>query len=150
MHLSATFMTKNIFLIAFVAILTIMAGDSPPQDSVVIVKNPHPQTLAQQGVFSWQTWEKEPSKFVWQFAETEKAYVLQGKVFIKTEGSDEVYVLEKGDFVTFAPGLRTYWHVVAPFKKHVTHEKNLAQKIYWKIAFKVQSVVRLIGEPILA
>lgn len=123
-----------------------MASDSPPQNPVVIEKNLHPQALAQQGVFNWQTWEKEPSKFVWQFAETEKAYVLQGKVIIKTEGSDKVYVLEKGDFVTFAPGLRSYWHVVEPFKKHVTHEKNLAQNIYWKIAFKVQSATRFFQE----
>lgn len=143
-------MTKNIFILAFVTLLVVMAGDSPPENPVMIEKNAHHQTLLEKGVFNWQTWEKEPSKFVWQFAEAERAYVLQGKVYIKTDKSDKVYVLEKGDFVTFAPGLRTYWHVVEPFKKHVTHEKNLPQKIYWKLAFKVQSAVRLISEPILA
>jgi uncharacterized protein len=142
-------MIKNFSIFGLILLIVVMAGDEPPENAVMIEKNAHHQTLARHDVFSWQTWEKEPSKFVWQFAEKEKAYVLEGKVYIRAHGSDEVYLLEKGDFVTFAPGLRTYWHVVEPFKKHVTHEKNVVQRIYWKLAFKVQSTVRLFKEQVL-
>lgn len=137
-------MLKKISLLAILILVVFMAVDGPQENAVMIEKNAPQQKLVEQGVFDWQTWEKEPSEFVWQFSETEKAYVLAGKVLIKADGSDRVYVLEKGDFVTFAPGLRTYWQVVEPFKKHVTLEENFLQKIYWKLAFKVQSVVRFL------
>lgn len=141
-------MLKKISILVLLILFVVMAVDGPQESAVLIEKNAPELMLVEQGVFDWQTWEKEPSEFVWQFSETEKAYVLAGKVFIKADGSDKVYVLEKGDFVTFAPGLRTYWHVVEPFKKHVTLEQNLLQKVYWKLAFKVQSVVRFCKDSI--
>lgn len=143
-------MVKTLTMCGLALLITVMAGDEPPANALMIEKNASHHTLAKHDVFSWQTWEKEPSQFVWQFAEREKAYVLHGKVNIKVHGSDEVYLLEKGDFVTFEAGLRTYWHVIEPFKKHVTHEENLIQKLYWKLAFKVQSGVRLLEEQTLA
>lgn len=134
----------SIVLVSAVTTFLIMANDQPPANSINIVRHPSPELLTQHGVFDWQTWEKEPSQFVWQFAETEKAYILEGKVDIRPEGSNQVYTLQKGDFVTFEQGLRTHWHVKEPIKKHVVHERDLLGRAYWKVAFKVQEVPRYI------
>lgn len=137
-----------LLLTPFLFVISLMAIDKPQENSIQIISSPSQEHLAQQGVYQWQTWDKEPSKFVWQFAETEKAYVLKGKVHIRPEGSSQVFVLKKGDFVTFAPGLRCHWDVKEPFKKHVTHEKDFLGSTYWKVAFKVQAISRLMKEAI--
>jgi uncharacterized protein len=137
-------LTFSILPILIIALF--MAFDAPPNASITIIKNPDHTFLNAQKVHTWPTWEKEPSTFVWQFAETEKAFILAGKVLIRPEGSNNVYLLQKGDFVTFSPGLRCHWHVLEPFKKHVTLEESLIHKLYWKVAFKIQHIPRLISQ----
>jgi uncharacterized protein len=132
----------SLFLITLIISLILIGQDSPPANSIYIEKNPSKATLAEHDVYSWMTWEKEPSTFPWQFTEKELVYVVEGKVKIRPEGSDQVYVLEKGDFASFAPGLRCYWEVTEPFKKHVTLEKDFLGKLYWTAAFKIQAIPR--------
>jgi uncharacterized protein len=140
-------MTRNRFSLLLITLLVsilLIAFDGPPANSIEIEKNPSKDKLSQLNVSSWMTWEKEPSTFPWQFPEKELVYVLEGKVNIWQEGSNKVYVLEKGDFATFAPGLRCYWQVTEPFKKHVIHEKDFVGRMYWTTAFKIKAIPRRI------
>jgi uncharacterized protein len=134
----------SLFFIPLFTIVMLLGHDGPPDNSIHIVKKPSEAMLASENVYTWNTWEKEPSTFPWQFKEKEKVYVLAGKVHITHEGSDQVYVLKKGDYAEFAAGLRCIWEVKEPFKKHVTLEKNMLGNIYWTIVFKIQSAGRKI------
>ena len=125
-----------------IAIFFYLIAQKPPQNSINVLHNPSNEVLTKQGVFTWHTWEKEPSTFVWQFPELETAYVLQGEVLITPDGSAESTLIKKGDLVTFAPGLRCKWQVKQAFKKHVTHADTPFVSIYWAIVFKAQALIR--------
>ena len=131
-----------IILILLVAVFFYLNAQKPPHNSIDVLHNPSNEVLTKQGVFTWQTWEKEPSTFIWRFPELETAYVLQGELLITPDGSTESTLIKKGDLVTFAPGLRCKWEVRQPFKKHVTHADTPFISIYWTIVFKVQALMR--------
>jgi uncharacterized cupin superfamily protein len=131
----------SIFVFIFLS-LTIISLDGPDAIGAKVVSTPHPALLAKHDVFSWPTWEKEPSEFVWQFSEREIAYLLEGEVFVTPEGSKEVLHFKKGDIAYFDAGLRCKWHITKPVKKHVILEKNKLQEIYWKVVFKLQYITR--------
>jgi len=50
--------------------------------------------------------------------EEEVAYVLEGKVTVKT--SQGAVTITKGDLVTFPQGLACTWNVLEPIKKRYT------------------------------
>lgn len=68
----------------------------------------------------WSVWECEPSSFGWHYDQTEKAYVYEGKVKIKTDSQD--VEINAGDFVTFPRGLSCQWDVLEKIKKVYTFE----------------------------
>ena len=131
----------SIFVFVFLSLIFISL-DGPDAIGAKIVNSPHPALLAKHDVFSWPTWEKEPSEFVWQFSEREIAYLLEGEVFVTPEGSKEVLHFKKGDIAYFDAGLRCKWHVTKQLKKHVILEENKLQEIYWKVVFKLQYITR--------
>jgi uncharacterized protein len=124
--------------------LSIISLDGPEAIGAKVVNSPHPDLLEKHGVFSWPTWEKEPSEFVWQFSEREIAYLVEGEVFVRPEGSKEVLHFKKGDIAYFDAGLRCKWQITKPLKKHVILEKNKLQEIYWKVVFKLQYLTRMV------
>jgi uncharacterized cupin superfamily protein len=136
----------NIMLVAIGILVVYFAliSQKTPENPIHVQKNPPPTYLHELGVYTWQTWAKEPSEFIWQFSEKETAYILEGEVLVTHEGSDQAVLIKKGDLVTFAPGLRCHWQVLQPIKKHVTLEQDLLGKLFWKVTFKVQELHRFI------
>lgn len=77
--------------------------------------------LKQMGVFDWSIWEKEISTFDWHYDDTEKCYILEGRVRVEpTDG--EAVEFGPGDFVTFPKGMDCVWKVSAPVRKHYKFE----------------------------
>lgn len=81
------------------------------------VRKPSQDYLEKRGVASWPVWEKEVSRFDWQYAETEECYLLEGKVEVETEDGNKVD-FGKGDFVTFPKGLSCMWEIKEAVRKH--------------------------------
>ncbi len=68
------------------------------------------------GVQSWPVWEKEVSRFDWEYAGTEQCLILEGEVIVTTANGE--YHIKAGDFVTFQDGLKCHWNVIKPIRKH--------------------------------
>ena len=65
---------------------------------------------------SWPIWEKEESKFPWEYDEQETCLILEGKALIKTpEGNVE---FGPGDYVVFPKGLKCIWEIKKKIRKH--------------------------------
>ena len=79
------------------------------------------EELEQIGVFSWPIWEKEPSTFDWHYDETEKCYILEGRVRVEPLAGSPVE-FGPGDFVTFPKGMDCVWKVSEKVRKHYTFE----------------------------
>jgi hypothetical protein len=81
------------------------------------VEKPTEDSLKSKGVSSWPIWEKEVSRFDWQYDSTEECYLLEGEVIVETADGKSVR-FGKGDFVTFPKGLSCVWDVKQAVKKH--------------------------------
>ena len=79
------------------------------------IEKPSPDKLESLEVDSWGRWECEPSTFDWEYGTDERAYVLEGKVKVKTH-TDEVEI-NKGDIVLFPKGLKCTWNVIEKIRK---------------------------------
>ncbi|KAL0786798.1 hypothetical protein YC2023_037453 [Brassica napus] len=100
---------------------------------IIIEKNPPESTLTQLGVRSWpkyalldlcSLWELiPPSKFPWTFSTKESCYLLEGKVKVYPDGSDEAVEIEAGDLVVFPKGLSCTWDVSVTVDKHYYHSE---------------------------
>ncbi|MDD5085187.1 MAG: cupin domain-containing protein [Candidatus Omnitrophica bacterium] len=79
------------------------------------VEKPNEAQLKALGVDKWSPWSCEPSSFDWEYTCNETAYVLEGKVRVKTaKGEVEI---KKGDLVTFPKGLACTWNVIERIRK---------------------------------
>lgn len=83
------------------------------------IEKPTKEKLDLLGVNRWSHWECEPSTFDWEYDTDESAYVLEGKVRVKTEDGQEVEI-NKGDLVCFPKGLRCTWNVIEKIRKVYT------------------------------
>ena len=63
----------------------------------------------------WSVWECEPSTFNWHYDCSEKAYVYEGEVKVKTSNGE--VEIKSGDFVTFPKGLGCTWMVNKKIRK---------------------------------
>lgn len=79
------------------------------------------EELRKMGVFSWPTWEKEPSTFDWHYDDTEMCYILEGQVRVEPKDGKAVE-FGPGDFVTFPKGMDCVWKVSKPVRKHYKFE----------------------------
>jgi len=82
------------------------------------IEKPTVDEIKQLGVNSWSSWGCEVSAFDWTYSAQEQAYVLEGKVMVKT--AEEEVEINKGDLVTFPKGLSCTWNVIEPIKKVYT------------------------------
>jgi len=83
--------------------------------SEIKIEKPTREKLEQLGVDSWSPWGCQPSTFDWEYDTDETAYVLEGKVKVKTS-SGEVEI-NKGDLVHFPKGLKCTWEVLEKIRK---------------------------------
>ena len=67
-------------------------------------------------ILNWPIWEKEISEFDWFYEQTEQCYILEGEVEVITDKAN--YNLKQGDFVSFRKGLKCYWKITKPVRKH--------------------------------
>ncbi|MBC7755723.1 MAG: cupin domain-containing protein [Bdellovibrio sp.] len=132
-----------IFLLSLLAIVLIaLINQRQPVNSIYVEHNPSAEKLAKLDVNNWFTWKKEPSEFVWQFPEVETIYVTKGEVLVTPDGSKQSVLIKKGDFVTFAAGLRCTWQVTQAFEKQVILADTPLTSLYWRAVFKAQAVQR--------
>jgi len=83
----------------------------------LIVEKLSRDELKKRGVFGWPIWEKEISRFDWEYDSIEECYFLEGKVVVETQDGQKVN-FGKGDFVTFPKGMSCTWGIIQPVRKH--------------------------------
>ena len=74
--------------------------------------------MIEMGVRSWPIWSCEISEFDWEYSDEESCLLLDGEVEVKSEF--ETVRFSAGDFVVFPKGLKCYWKVTSPVRKHYT------------------------------
>lgn len=82
----------------------------------VIIEYLSPEEIKRRGIKSWPIWEKEVSRFDWEYNGDEECLILEGKVKVETEEGE--YDIKAGDFVTFKDGLKCVWDISQGIKKH--------------------------------
>jgi len=88
-----------------------------PKVTDVIVRQPTAQEAATCG--GWPIWTCEPSKFDWDYTETETCLILEGRVTVTDRPAGKASVsFGPGDYVVFPVGLQCIWHVKEAVRKH--------------------------------
>ncbi len=81
-------------------------------------EKPSKEELKELGVDSWSSWGCDESEFDWEYDSEEWAYVLDGKVIVKTPNGE--VEINKGDLVKFPKGLKCTWDVKKKIRKIYT------------------------------
>ena len=84
--------------------------------ALVIIENLTENEINMRGIKTWPVWEKEVSRFDWQYSGDEECLIIEGEVTVETP--DGKYKIKKGDFVTFKDGLSCVWDINEPIKKY--------------------------------
>ncbi|MCD4745625.1 MAG: cupin domain-containing protein [Bacteroidales bacterium] len=84
--------------------------------SKVIIENLNNSEIEKRGIKNWPVWEKEISRFDWQYTGDEECLILDGEVTVETK--EGKFHIKKGDFVTFKDGLECVWDIKKNIKKH--------------------------------
>jgi uncharacterized protein len=82
----------------------------------LIVKKLSQDEIRQRGIESWPIWEREVSRFPWQYEGNEECLILEGEVIVETEQGN--FNIKAGDFVVFKKGLKCVWDIKDPIRKH--------------------------------
>ncbi|XP_009366892.2 uncharacterized protein LOC103956596 [Pyrus x bretschneideri] len=85
---------------------------------IKVDRNPPESRLTQLGVRNWPKWGCPPSKFPWTYSNKETCYLLQGKVTVTPDGSNESVEIGAGDLVEFPKGMSCTWDVSVAVDKH--------------------------------
>lgn len=75
-----------------------------------------PTEKEQKEAESWPIWEKEESKFPWEYDVQETCLILEGKAVIHTKKGNVEF--GEGDYVTFPKGLACTWEIKKKIRKH--------------------------------
>lgn len=67
---------------------------------------------------AFNRWGCPPSKFPWTYSNKETCYLLQGKVKVTPDGSNESVEIGAGDLVEFPKGMSCTWDVSVAVDKH--------------------------------
>ncbi|MEH2264482.1 cupin domain-containing protein [Nostoc sp.] len=84
---------------------------------IKIEHQPRLERLNELGVYKWEIWEKEVSKFPWTYDSQETCYFLEGNVVVTPDGGQPVQ-MGKGDLVIFPSGMSCIWEITSDVKKH--------------------------------
>ncbi|MBC1223931.1 cupin domain-containing protein [Nostoc sp. UCD121] len=75
------------------------------------------ERLNELGVYKWDIWRKEVSKFRWTYNSQETCYFLEGDVVVTPDGRQAVQ-MGKGDLVIFPAGMSCTWEITNDVRKH--------------------------------
>ena len=64
----------------------------------------------------WPIWECPQSQFDWIYNDEEHCFIIEGKVIVSYK--NQKVKICSGDYVIFPKGLKCYWKVLKPVKKH--------------------------------
>ncbi|CAK7340068.1 unnamed protein product [Dovyalis caffra] len=92
------------------------------KSGIKVVRNPPESKLTELGVRKWPKWGCPPSKFPWTYSAKETCYLLEGKVKVYPDGSDEAVEISAGDLVEFPKGMSCTWDVSVGVDKHYNFE----------------------------
>ncbi|KAF5729638.1 hypothetical protein HS088_TW20G00001 [Tripterygium wilfordii] len=93
-------------------------GSVMEKAGIKIERNPPESKLTHLGVRSWRKWGCSPSKFPWTYSSKEICYLLEGKVKIYPDGSEEIVEIGAGDLIEFPRGMSCTWDVSVTVDKH--------------------------------
>ena len=82
----------------------------------IIIEKLCKREIEKRGIKNWPVWEKEVSRFDWEYNGDEECLILDGEVTIETGAGN--FTIKPGDFVTFKDGLKCVWDVKKNIKKH--------------------------------
>lgn len=82
----------------------------------LIVKKLTEDEIEQRRMRSWPIWEKEVSRFPYEYDSDEECLILEGEVIVKTDDGNAL--IQAGDFVIFRKGLQCVWNIRKPVRKH--------------------------------
>ncbi|MEH2179181.1 cupin domain-containing protein [Nostoc sp.] len=88
---------------------------------IKIEHQPTQEYLNELGLFKWEIWKKEVSKFPWTYDSQETCYFLEGDVLVTPDGG-EPGQMGKGDLVIFLTGMSCTWEITSDVKKHYYFE----------------------------
>ena len=72
---------------------------------------------------SWPIWECGVSEFDWEYTQTEKCLIIEGRVTVTDDPeTDQSISIGPGDYVQLPNGLKCIWKVTEPIKKHYNFE----------------------------
>lgn len=91
---------------------------------IKIERNPPESKLTELGVRQWPKWGCPPSKFPWTYSDKETCYLLEGKLKVYPDGSNESVEIGAGDLVVFPKGMSCTWDVSVGVDKHYKFEKS--------------------------
>ena len=87
----------------------------------IIVRKPSDEEI--QVCQNWPIWQHGVDKFDWEYTQTEKCLILEGRVTVTDDPETGPSVsFGPGDFVCFPVGLKCIWKVTEPVKKHYDFE----------------------------
>ena len=84
----------------------------------ILISQPTDKEIEARKIFSWPVWSCDVSEFDWEYSDEESCLLLDGEVEVKSEF--ETVRFSAGDFVVFPKGLKCYWKVISPVRKHYT------------------------------
>ncbi|KAK8342901.1 hypothetical protein V6Z12_A08G263300 [Gossypium hirsutum] len=90
---------------------------------IKVETNPSESKLSQLGVRQWPKWGCPPSKFPWTYSSKETCYLLEGKVKVYPEGSNDFVEIGAGDLVEFPKGMSCTWEVSVAVDKHYKFDR---------------------------
>ena len=82
----------------------------------VIIQKLSDEVIDKRSIRNWPIWEKEVSRFDWQYDGDEECLILEGEIEVETDEGN--YSIRPGDFVRFKSGLKCVWDVKKPVRKH--------------------------------
>lgn len=72
---------------------------------------------------SWPTWGCDTSEFEWEYTQTERCLILEGQVTVTDNpDSGQSVSFGAGDYVVLPNGLKCFWKVTKPVRKHYDFE----------------------------
>ncbi|XZG69167.1 cupin domain-containing protein [Chitinibacteraceae bacterium HSL-7] len=85
--------------------------------SIVVERAIDKARQQQLGIERWPVWEKEASRFDWEYGASETCYLIEGEVTVTPE-SGEAVTLSAGDLAVFPAGMRCVWEIHRDLVKH--------------------------------
>jgi len=74
------------------------------------------EEIKERKIDQWPIWEKEISRFDWEYTTDEECLIIEGEVAV--EMPEGIFNIKAGDFVTFKSGLKCIWNVKSKIRKY--------------------------------